>query len=98
MSAPVEFKREFVLRTGLDAFHGGLDLVQEGLGFGECIRVRGDFFESGVEEDFELGLQGEDGVVCWVFVLVLVRVLVLVLTGRERVWFRAAGWVEGGYC
>lgn len=98
MSAPVEFKREFVLRTGLDAFHGGLDLVQEGLGFGECIRVRGDFFEGGVEEDFELGLQGEDGVVCWVFVLVLVRVLVLVLTGRERVWFRAAGWVEGGYC
>ena len=81
MSAPVEFKREFVLRTGLDAFHGGLDLVQEGLGFGECIRVRGDFFEGGVEEDFELGLQGEDGVVvCWVLVWVLLAV------GREGRW------------
>ena len=81
MSAPVEFKREFVLRTGLDAFHGGLDLVQEGFGFGECGGVGGDFFEGGVEEDFELGLQGEDGVVvCWVLVWVLLAV------GREGRW------------
>lgn len=70
-----------MLRAGVDAFHGGLDLVQEGFGFGECGGVGGDFFEGGVEEDFELGLQGEDGVVvCWVLVLVLLAV------GREGRW------------
>lgn len=70
-----------MLRAGVDAFHGGLDLVQEGFGFGECGGVGGDFFEGGVEEDFELGLQGEDGVVvCWVLVWVLLAV------GREGRW------------
>lgn len=70
-----------MLRAGVNAFHGGLDLVQEGLGFGECGGVGGDFFEGGVEEDFELGLQGEDGVVvCWGLVLVLLAV------GREGRW------------
>ena len=81
MSAAIEFEGEFVLRAGVDAFHGGLDLVQEGFGFGECGGVGGDFFEGGVEEDFELGLQGEDGVVvCWVLVWVLLAV------GREGRW------------
>lgn len=84
-----------MLRAGLDAFHGGLDLVQEGLGFGQCVGVGGYFFEGGVEEDFELGLEGEDGVVvCWMLIRFLV---VLLAMGREGVWLRAAGWVEGGY-
>ena len=70
-----------MLRAGVDASHGGLDLVQEGFGFGECGGVGRDFFEGGVEEDFELGLQGEDGVVvCWVLVWVLLAV------GREGRW------------
>lgn len=57
----------------LDLFHGGLDIAEEGLGFGEAVGIGGDFFEGRVEEDFELGLEGEDGVVAgWWWAVVVV--------------------------
>lgn len=60
-------------RPRLDLFHGGLNIAEDGLGFREAVCVGGDFFKSRVEEDFELGLEGEDGVVAgWRWAVVVV--------------------------
>lgn len=85
------------LGLGLGLFQGGLDVVQEGLGFGEGVGVGGYFGEGGVEEELELGLQGEDGVEGrseMGTVVVAVRVVVKV---GARIWVCTAGWIERGY-
>lgn len=57
----------------LDLFHGGLDIAEEGFGFGEAVGVGCYFFECRVEEDFELGLKGKDRVVAvWWWAVVVV--------------------------
>ena len=57
----------------LDLFHGGLNIAEDGLGFREAVCVGSDFFERRVEEDFELGLEGKDGIVAgWWWAVVVV--------------------------